>query len=263
MVKTRGWTVAVLSACLLAAGCASGGGPAHGSDGPGGAPRAPSSNVGTQLDTALPASVRDLPLVDAAGRPRPLTSFRGQVLVISDMMTLCQETCPLDTASVVQTARAVEKAGLGDHVQFLSITIDPTRDTPAQIAAYRTLFTPVPSDWTTLTGPPAAVHALWKALGVYIEKVPQSSPPPRNWRTGKVLTYDLDHSDEVFFLDPDFHERFVLEGVPHVSRTAAVPAVLKRFMDAQGRQNLDHPPSTAWTVPQAERVLGWLLGERF
>lgn len=261
MVRTRGWTVAALAACLLAAGCASGG-PAHRSDGTGGAPRAPSADVGTRLDSALPADVLDAPLVDASGRPRPLSAFRGKVLVISDTMTLCQETCPIDTASVVQTARAVENAGLGDYVQFVSITIDPRRDTPAQLTAYRKLFAPDPADWTTLTGPAAAVNKLWNTLGVYRKKVPQDTPPPKNWRTGQPLTYDLDHSDEVFFVDDSFHDRFVLEGPPHLSDTAAVPAQLQKFMDSDGHQQLNHPAKTDWTVPQAEQVLSWLLGKR-
>ena len=57
--------------------------------------------------------------------------------MISDVMTLCQESCPLDTANVVAAARPVERAGLDSKVVFLSITIDPGRDTVAQLAAYR------------------------------------------------------------------------------------------------------------------------------
>ena len=53
----------------------------------------------------------------------------GKIVVLSDMMTLCQESCPLDTANVVAAARSIEKAGLGDRIQFVSLTIDPGRDT--------------------------------------------------------------------------------------------------------------------------------------
>jgi cytochrome oxidase Cu insertion factor (SCO1/SenC/PrrC family) len=95
-----------------------------------------------------------LRLVDQSGASRTLGSLHGKVLVISDAMTLCQETGPLHTANLVATARAVTAAGLADRVQFATITIDPQRDTPARLAAYRDQFAPPPADWTLLTGSP-------------------------------------------------------------------------------------------------------------
>jgi protein SCO1/2 len=99
---------------------------------------------------------------------------------------------------------------------------------------------------------------LWKQLGVYIERVPDTPPAPRNWRTGQPLTYDLTHSDEVFFLDRQGHERFLFDGAPHVAPGAPVPAALSKFLDAQGHKNLTQPDSLAWTLPQELDVLSWL-----
>lgn len=196
-----------LAASALLAACDSG---SH-------APAPPGPSVGQQLDATVPAAVRDSVLVSASGQRVDLASFADKVVVVSDMMTLCQETCPLDTANVVAAARAVERAGLGDRVEFLSISIDPARDTPQRLAAYRRLFAPAPGDWLTLTGTPATLTTMWKDLGVWIQKVPDTPPAPRDWLTGKPLTYDLNHSDEVFFLDPHGHERFLLEGAPHLA----------------------------------------------
>lgn len=221
----------------------------------------PLAAIGTSTDAALPASVLDLPLVDAFGGPHPLSSFAGKILVISDTMTLCQETCPIDTASVVQTARAAAQAGLSGEVEFVSITVDPQRDQGAQLKAYNALFAPTPASWTSwtsLTGPPAAIKTLWDRLGVYREKVAQENPPPKNWRTGAPLTYDIEHSDEVFFLDARQHERFVIEGPPHLSGKNALPAVLDTFMDDDGHHSLAHPDPTDWTPPQAITVIDWL-----
>ena len=39
-------------------------------------------------------------------------------------------------------------------------------------------------------------------------------------------------------------------------------AALRHFMDAQGRENLAHPDSEAWTLPQELRVISWLAGRR-
>jgi protein SCO1 len=224
-------------------------------------PPAPSQNVGTRLDMSLPRRVLNTPLTTSTGRTVRLSSFRHKIVVLSDMMTLCQETCPLDTATLVEVARAVDRAGMGHRVVFLSLTVDPARDTTAQIRAYRQLYAPVPPNWLTLTGDARSVDRIWRTLGVYHRKVRSGSPPARNWRTGAPLRYDVEHSDEVFFLDTDQHERFVLEGVPRVQRAKAVPARLHRFMDAQGYRNLRHPPRMAWTLAEGLAVVGWLAKE--
>jgi protein SCO1/2 len=186
--------------------------------------------------------------------------FTGKVVVISDMMTLCQETCPLDTANVVAAARAVERAGLGRKVEFLSITVDPKRDTAMRLVAYRRLFTPVPTDWMTLTGTPSQLAALWKHLGVYTKKAPDTPPAPRDWLTGKPLTYDITHSDELFFLDERSHERLLLEGAPHLAPGTKLPRTLDRFLDPTGHRNVTNPDPAAWTLPQELHALAWLTG---
>ncbi|MGH3472501.1 MAG: SCO family protein [Nocardioidaceae bacterium] len=219
---------------------------------------APSAQVGTQMNTTLPSALLHLKLVDSRGQTHQLADYAGKVVVISDEMTLCQQTCPLDTTTVTQIARAVDAAGLGKQVVFLSITVDPQRDTPAQLAAYRKLFTPVPSNWLTLTGSSGAIDSLWHTLGVYLQRVPDKPPLPTNWRTGQKLHYDIDHSDEVFFIDASGHERFVLEGVPHVNSVAAIPKKLYDYLNAKGRQGAAHPKSTAWTEAQALQVISWL-----
>lgn len=171
------------------------------------------NQIGTTLDSALPAPLLSLRFRSADGRTVRLADFVGKSVVVSDAMTLCQETCPLDTATLVQTARAEDAAKLGSDEVFLSITVDPGRDTAAQLAAYRRLYSPAPANWLALTGTAATVDALWDYLGVWRHTVSEPpGPAPTNWRTGEPLSYDVQHSDEVFFLDRRGHERFVLEG---------------------------------------------------
>jgi cytochrome oxidase Cu insertion factor (SCO1/SenC/PrrC family) len=210
------------------------------------------------MDGAVPSKVLSLPFKDSDGRTRHLSDFADKVLVISDSMTLCQESCPLDTASMVSAARTTEQSAARDDVEFLTVTVDPGRDTPHRLAVYRRLFHPAPANWLTLTGTPAHVHALWKAFGVYVKRVPDDKPAPRDWLTGRPLTYDVEHSDEVFFLDGHQHERFVLDGVPHVAGKSAIPRTLYQFMSTEGHRNVTHPHGSSWTPAQALRVIGWL-----
>lgn len=222
-------------------------------------PAKPGPNVGTSLDGKVPAAIRTMPLVDASGHVRHLSDFAGKVVVLNPSLTLCQESCPMDTASLVETARRVDAAGLGKRAVFLTVTVDPRRDTPAQLAAYRKLYAG-PSNWLTLTGTPSHLRTLWKYFGVWVHKVRTTEKPlPRNWRTGKPLTYDVQHSDEMFFFDGRGHQRFVISGMPHVG-SGALPERLRRFLNDQGRKNLAQAGD--WRVPQALQVTGWLLGHK-
>jgi protein SCO1/2 len=258
MRRLRLLAVLVVSA-LLAAGCGTAQG-STGTSGASGAATPPGRSVGTSVDQALPAAIFDLPFTSSTGATVRLRDFAGKVVALSDVMTLCQETCPLDTATFVQTDRDEVAARRGQPTDevFLSITVDPARDTTAQLAAYRHLFTSPPSNWLALTGPAASVNALWDFLGVWRQKVPEpSGPPPKNWRTGQALTYDVQHSDEVFFLDRAGHERYVLEGPPYATR-GSIPGELYGFLDSAGKRNVAHPASTDWTESQARQVLAWL-----
>lgn len=245
-------TLALLAATCLLVACG----------GAGAATSAPAPEVGTKLSTRVPSDILHLPLRDSTGKATSLAAFDGMVLVISDAMTLCQETCPLDTANIVETARAVQRAGLTHKVEFLSITVDPARDTTAQLAAYRHLFAPTPTNWKALTGSQADLARLWKYLGVYHEKVPSEKPFPTNWRTGEPLTYDIEHSDLVYFVDASSRERFLLDSPGHVPAHVHLPATMNSFLDAAGRRRLVHPDSSYWTVPQALHTLSWLTGHR-
>lgn len=211
--------------------------------------------IGTPLNSPIPASIRNLSFTASNGARVNLAKLAGRVVVLSDVMTLCQETCPIDTATVVQTARAEQHPPTGEPPVFISLTVDPARDTTSQLRAYRDLYANPPANWQAWTGTTKNVNALWDYFGVWRQRVKEGpGPAPRNWRTGAPLTYDVQHSDEVFFLDGAGHERFVLEGVPYAAG-GTVPKALLGFMDAAGKKNLTDPAPTAWTQAQAQAVI--------
>lgn len=226
------------------------------------APPAPAASVGQALHLALPEAVRAARLTDSSGRGVTLRSLRGKVIVLSDVVTLCQETCPLDTANLVAAARQVETDGMGNRVVFLSVTVDPQRDTPRRLKVFRALYQPAPSNWLTLTGSPATLAAFWKQLGVFVRREPDLPPLPRDWLTGRPLHYDVTHSDAVIFLDRRGVERYLLAGSPHVASGAPIPVELRGFLSGQGRRNLNDPRPGAWTLEEELSVISWLVGQR-
>ena len=234
---------------LVGAACGSSGG-ASGQPMPG-------ASVGQSLDRTLPARVSHVRLTDAAGRVLTLAALRGKIVVVSDMLTLCQGTCPLDTANIVGTARRLQAAGLTGKVAFLSVTVDPERDVARRLASYRRQYAPAPSDWYVLSGAPTDIKLFWDTLGVFRKREPDAQPGPKDWLTGRRLTYDVTHSDEVFFFDRTGRERFLLQGLPHVSPGSPIPPALKAFVAAGDEGPTSSPHG--WTTDQAVQVLSWLL----
>jgi len=246
---------------LAVAGCAaspSGGAAGPVSSGVTGTSR-PTPTAGTAFDLALTPAVRSIVLTDQAGHHLTLGSLAGTDLVIADFMTDCQEICPMTSVNMRDAAAAAQRAGLGSsRVRFLEITIDPQRDTVAKLAAYRRLFD-APAGWDLLTGSPADIAALWASLGVAVQKVPEGSPPAKDWLTGRPLTYDIDHQDVVIVVDGHGHERWLEEGTPDTAG-AQPPATLRRFLSAEGRANLASPQGATWTVGDVDGALTWLTG---
>lgn len=249
--RVRAYSLIGMAAALLLAGC-----------GPTSSPSAPPSGVGTVLDIAVPASISDLPLREPDGQTTTLGAFRGQTVVISDSMTLCSEDCPLDTANIVAAARAADAAGLTHKVVFLTITVDPGRDTPRRLTAYRKLYDRhhrLPN-WLLLTGSRSNITRLWKYLGVYWKKVPEGHPPDHDWLTDRPLTYDIAHADEVLMFDASVHERYVISGHAHVPASRDVPTTLRSFLSSQGRRHLSRPGDATWTANDVIQGVHWLTG---
>jgi protein SCO1 len=257
-----GWVAAGVA--LLAVGLAAcGGGPATGK------PQAAASQLkppaalgGVALKVPLPASISGLPLTTAAGRRTTLAAYRGKIVMIADFLTLCQDMCPMISANVAAIARQIQAAGLAGQVALLEITVDPQRDTPARLTAYQKLFGGKLPGWMLLRAAPADTAALWKFFHVYYQREPEEKPPGIDWLTGKRLSYDVEHGNNLIFLSPDGTERYVLDAAAD-ARGALPPGTLVRFLDGQGLTNLYHPaPADSWTVPQAMQVVSWLAGRK-
>jgi cytochrome c peroxidase len=156
--------VVALAACLVAlVGPASGGEPARpplghddveytyaiGSFAPAYVPPAPGTYELPPIDT-----IGEHPLLDATGRATTLAAELGDRLaVVSFIYGSCAEVagCPLSTAALHRLDRLLAAdADLARHAVLVTVSFDPERDTPAQMAAMRTRHAPA-ADWRFLT----------------------------------------------------------------------------------------------------------------
>ena len=97
--------------------------------------------------------------------------IKGKVVAINFIYTTCPDTCPLETAQLVQVQNILGDR-MGREVFFYSITIDPENDTPPVLQEYRERFG---ARWTFLTGDKADIIELRKKLGLYIEEIQDGS----------------------------------------------------------------------------------------
>ncbi len=126
-------------------------------------------------------------LVDQNGVTRRPEDFRGKLMLIYFGYTYCPDICP--TELQVMTL-ALERLGVrAAEIQPIFITIDPERDTTAQMKDYVGNFDP---RLLALTGTEAQVSEAAKAYRVFYEKVKQADGG-----------YAMDHSSIVYLMGRD------------------------------------------------------------
>lgn len=214
--------------------------------------------TGTTVDKALSPALLSLPLTDEHGKTLTLGSLSGKTVVLVPFLTTCQETCPMTSLNMRDVAATVKASGRSGSVVELEVTVDPGRDDAARMAAYQKLYGSQPG-WDLVTAGTSGTPALWQEFGVYYGKVAEGSPPPKDWQTGKTLTYDVAHQDVVFIIDGRGHIRWLTAGAPD---TAGVnpPASQMKFLSDVGRKNLTSPAESSWTVADVDSALSTVIG---
>lgn len=113
-------------------------------------------------------------LTDQMERSVRSEAFRGKVVVANFVYTNCPDICPLLSFRMKQLQdRLRDEQLLGTHVQLLSFTVDPARDTPAVLREYAERFQADPAGWRFLTGPEDEVTRLiYHGFHLAIQPIP-------------------------------------------------------------------------------------------
>jgi protein SCO1 len=149
-----------------------------------GLPSSPLADIGPAPQTVL---------TDSDGRSFDLASLKGKVVLVSFVYTTCTGVCPGTTQAMGRVRRALDDAKLwGNSVEFVSITLDPRRDTPEVLRQYARLFRSGDPHWHFLTGPPETVQSVIGAWGMWVKAGPTGA---------------LDHPSRIFLLDPRGRQR--------------------------------------------------------
>jgi protein SCO1/2 len=108
-------------------------------------------------------------LTSQDGKQIALAELRGKAVAVTFIFTLCSATCPVLTPmmSLVQDRLGPD---FGTNVAFVSITIDPERDTPEMLKLYAQMYSADVVGWSFLTGEAAVIQDLTRRYGVFASK---------------------------------------------------------------------------------------------
>jgi cytochrome oxidase Cu insertion factor (SCO1/SenC/PrrC family) len=152
-------------------------------------------------------------LTDQDGRTVTSDSLKGKPTLIYFGFTYCPDVCP---TSLLLMENAIEKLGpdAAKKVNLVFITVDPERDTPAQLAQYVPSFHP---RLIGLTGTAEQIAAVQKAYRVYAKKVADDK---------SSAGFTFDHTSIMYLMDPKG------QYVAHFTHATPVDRIAERLRKA-------------------------------
>lgn len=156
---------------------------------------------GTQVSTPTPPPADDSPatetgnppaiggeftLIDTNGEPYTQANLQGHYSLVFFGFANCPDMCPM-ALSTITTALDMMREQSSAKITPVLITVDPERDTPEALKAYKANFHP---RMVALTGTQEAINQAASAFKVYHQK---SNP--------RVEDYMVNHSGFIYMMD--------------------------------------------------------------
>lgn len=149
-------------------------------------------------------------LVDHTGRRVTEADFRGRYMLVYFGYTFCPDVCP---SGLQVMAAALEQLGTkGEQITPVFISVDPERDTPAQLAQYVPSFHP---RLVGLTGTAEEIQSVARAYRVYYKKMKDEK---------SSADYTVDHSSIIYLMNP------AGEFVTHFTHATPVATMVERIL---------------------------------
>lgn len=114
----------------------------------------------------------DLEVVDQNGKRMRFYSgvLKDRVVLINFVFTNCLDACPMMTKKLIQTRKLLVDS-VKDDIWFVSVSVDPERDTPEAMKAFAKKQGVDESRWLFLTGSKENLNIIVKRLGQYTPEV--------------------------------------------------------------------------------------------
>lgn len=101
--------------------------------------------------------VTEFELTERSGQAFPTAALKNKITVLNFFFTTCPGPCPRMNAKVAELYRGFSTS---DDVQFISITVDPDRDSLQVLREYAEKMGVTDSRWLFLRGPGDEIHRI-------------------------------------------------------------------------------------------------------
>lgn len=154
-------------------------------------------------------------LTDMNGRAVTDEAYAGKLRLMTFGYTSCPDVCPTILGTL---ASALDQLGPDKaRVVALFVSVDPERDSPAQLKEYMTAFPGI----VGLTGTPEQIQGTARNFKVRYEKQPAADGDPK--------AYAVDHSAFIYIMDGAGE---FLARMPHASAPDRVAERVKSLLPA-------------------------------
>jgi protein SCO1/2 len=134
-------------------------------------------------------------LVDQFQRPFTREHLAGHVTIVDFMFTNCPFVCPLLASRVVQMSEQLA----GSTVKFLSVSVDPVRDTPQRLRDYGSRYQADFKRWTLATGDPATLRRI--VSGALMFNLEEEAQTPITLPDGGTMS-NISHPQHFILVGP-------------------------------------------------------------
>ncbi|MGH7950974.1 MAG: SCO family protein [Limisphaerales bacterium] len=168
----------------------------------------PAENPAEPSVASATNSLLDYKFTNELDQAVSLNSFRGQALAVTFFYTRCPlpNYCPRLSKNFQEASQKLEAmTDAPTNWHFLSISFDPSFDTPAMLKAYGKNYGYDPAHWSFLTGPAEKIGELARAAGVTYES--NNGLINHNFRT--LIVDAAGHLQMVFPTSGDLSDQIV------------------------------------------------------
>jgi protein SCO1 len=141
----------------------------------------------------MPIALASAALTDQDGRALKIADFHDKTLVLNFIFTSCPSVCPRETKALSEVQRRLPTA-LSERVRFLSVTVDPDRDTPRALKEFALARSADLNGWSFVRANSLETSALVKELGVF-------APPAQPQAAAAEASAAPRHTTSVYLFD--------------------------------------------------------------
>ncbi len=152
-----------------------------------------------------PKALGEIDLIDHDGKPFDVSRFKDKWTFLYLGYTYCPDICPLTLSQLNKVEQKLAADDIAKNMQYVLVSVDPRRDTPARLREYTHYFNP---KFLSATGSNDAIASFAQQLSMVFIPVDENETSD---------DYIVDHSSTLALIDPNgqLHAMF---SSPHTAK---------------------------------------------